>query len=232
LLGEGVARASEKIGADSGKFALHIKGQELPMHDPRWKQGMGVGYAVSPTGAEHCANMHDSSYTGLSPLFAEMKSLGIPTPLALTDLSSAKMRLLKYNTEWIHFLNCSVCCFFVMFYGLVGFERVARLVNNVTGWQTTTFELMKVGERALTMARAFNAREGFTGKEDTMPARFFTPQVSGGLKEVALDPEAFQAAIETYYEMMGWPGGSPSLSKLGELGIEWIGINVSDKEKR
>lgn len=54
-----------------------------------------------------------------------------------------------------------------------------------------------------------------------MPQRFFTPHPSGPLQGVALDPEAIQKAKETYYEMMGWPNGSPSPAKLGELGIEW-----------
>jgi len=54
-----------------------------------------------------------------------------------------------------------------------------------------------------------------------MPQRFFTPHASGPLQGVALDPEAVQKAKETYYEMMGWPNGSPSPAKLGELGIEW-----------
>jgi aldehyde:ferredoxin oxidoreductase len=53
-----------------------------------------------------------------------------------------------------------------------------------------------------------------------MPSRFFSPHPSGPLK-VALDPEAFQKAKETYYDMMGWPGGVPSPGKLGELGIDW-----------
>ncbi len=228
VLAEGVARASQKIGPASAEFALHIKGQELPMHEPRWKQGMGVGYVMSPTGAEHCANMHDSSYIAPGPLLKEMKSLGILEPLALTDLSPAKMRLLVYNTEWIHFLNCSVCCFFVMFYGLVGFERVAWLVNSVTGWETSSFELMKVGERAMTLARAFNAREGFTSQDDALPVRFFTPQVSGPLKGVALDPQSFEEAKKTCYQMLGWPDGSPSAAKLGELGIEWAGGNYGN----
>jgi aldehyde:ferredoxin oxidoreductase len=122
----------------------------------------------------------------------------------------------------MQFLNCAVCGFFVMDRGLVGFERMAQLVNAVTGWNTSVFELMKVGERAVTLARAFNRREGFTSDDDDMPRRFFTPHISGPLQGVALDREAFREAKELYYDMMGWPQGSPSLGKLGELGIEWV----------
>jgi aldehyde:ferredoxin oxidoreductase len=222
LLAEGVARAAKEIGGGAEEFALHVKGAELAMHEPRWKQGLGVGYAVSPTGPDHIHNVHDSNFCTLSPLFEEMKALGILELLPVDDLSLAKIRLLIYNSLWVHFLNCAVCCFFVMFYGLVGFERLARLVSAVTGWETSSFELMKVGERAVNLARCFNLREGFTSQDDSLPARFFTPQASGPLQGVAPDPETFRKAVAMYYDMMGWsPQGVPSLGKLGELGIEW-----------
>ncbi len=222
LLSEGVARASKEIGQGSEEFALHIKGQELPMHEPRWKQGMGVGFATSPTGADHCHNIHDSGYTGMTPLLEDLKALGILEPLPVDDLSPAKMRILTYHSNWIHFLNSAVCCYFVIVYGSVGFQRVSDLVSAATGWNTSVFELMKVGERAANLTRAFNLRQGLTPQDDNMPQRFFTPQASGPLQGVALDPEAFHKAMETYYEMMGWPGGRPSLVKLGELGIDWV----------
>lgn len=221
LLAEGVARAAKKIGSGAEEFAFHIKGQELPMHEPRWKQGMGVGFSMSPTGADHCHNIHDSAYTEMTPSLEMLNAVGILEPMPLNDLSPAKIRLFKYYSEFIHLLNCSVCCYFVMALGLVGFDRITQLVRSVTGWDTTFFELLKIGERAANLARVFNLREGFTAQDDSMPQRFFTPHGSGPLK-VALDPEAFQQAKETYYDMTGWPNGVPSPGKLGELGIEWV----------
>ncbi|MEE9203235.1 MAG: aldehyde ferredoxin oxidoreductase family protein [Dehalococcoidia bacterium] len=222
LLAEGVARAANQIGGEAVELALHIKGQEIPMHEPRWKQGMGVGYAISPTGADHCHNLHDPNYTGMSPIMEDLKALGVLEPLPVDDLSPAKVRMLAYHSQWIHFMNSAVCCYFVMLYGLVGFNRVAEIVSAVTGWNTTVFELMKVGERAANLARAFNLREGLTAQDDTMPGRFFSPQASGPLQGVAPDPEAFHRARDTYYDIMGWPQGRPSPGKLAELGIDWV----------
>lgn len=220
VLAEGVARAAKKIGPAAEEFAMHIKGQELPMHEPRLKQGMGVGYSISPTGADHCHNVHDTAYTDMTPSLEMLKGMGILEPMPANDLSPAKMRLVKYYSEFLHMLNCAVCCYFVMSLSLLGFDRITQLVRSVTGWDTTFFELLKVGERAVNLARVFNIREGFTAQDDNMPQRFFVPHGSGPLK-VALDPEAFQNAKETYYEMMGWPNGVPTPGKLGELGIEW-----------
>ena len=220
VLAEGVARVAKKIGPRAEKFAMHIKGQEIPMHEPRLKQGLGVGYSISPTGADHCHNIHDTIYTEMTPGLKMLEGIGILEPLPADDVSPAKVRLLKYYSEYIHLLNCAVCCYFVMSLSLVGFDRLTQLLRAATGWDATFFEMLKVGERAVNLARVFNIREGFTAKDDTMPQRFFAPHPSGPLK-VALDRQAFQKAVETYYDMAGWPNGVPSAGKLAELGVEW-----------
>ena len=220
-LAEGVARAARKLGRGSEDYALHIKGQEIPMHEPRWKQGMGLGYMVSATGADHCHNMHDSNYSGKSAALEDLKALGILEPLPVDDLSPAKVRLLLYYTHWIHFLNCAVYCYFVSLYGGMLFEKINSLVQAVTGWNTSVWELMKVGERAANLARAFNIREGFRAEDDRMHPRFFTPHPSGPL-QAALNREKLDKARETYYAMTGWPGGRPSPARLGELGLDWV----------
>ncbi len=219
-LADGTRKAAEQIGKGSEKYAMHVKGQELPMHEPRLKQGMGVGYSISPTGADHCHNIHDTVYISMTGLMTDIQALGILEPLPADDLSGNKVRLLAYYANWMHFLNSAVACYFVMSLGRVGFERISRLVNAATGWNTSVFEILKVGERAANLARVFNMREGFTSKDDDMPERFFTPHGSGPLP-VALDREAFEKAKQMYYDMMDWPEGSPSPGKLAELGVAW-----------
>ncbi len=92
-----------------------------------------------------------------------------------------------------------------------------------TGWQTSAFELMKVGERALVLARMFNAREGFDVKEDVLPERLFSPLEKGPLSGNSLSEEEFQEALQIYYAMMNWnERGIPTRGKLSELGLDWI----------
>jgi aldehyde:ferredoxin oxidoreductase len=74
-LAKGVMRAAEEIGKGSLEYALHVKGQEVPMHEPRFKKALGVGYAVSPTGADHCHNLHDSLFTGEGKQLDEIKAM-------------------------------------------------------------------------------------------------------------------------------------------------------------
>ena len=54
------------------------------------------------------------------------------------------------------------------------------------------------------MLRAFNAREGLTREQDTLPKRLFEPLVGGPSDGKAVDRETFDAALEMYYEQVGW----------------------------
>jgi aldehyde:ferredoxin oxidoreductase len=93
----------------------------------------------------------------------------------------------------------------------------------LTGWDTSLWELMKVGERAKALARAFNCRDGFTSEDDRLPQRLHEAFASGPLAGVRVDPETFRRALQLYYRMEGWDPatGWPTFAKLAELGIEW-----------
>lgn len=216
LLAEGVKRAAERLGEGAQDLALHVKGQEIPMHEPRLKAGLGLGYAVSPTGADHCHNLHDTPYARPGRALEEIKALGFLEPVPAQDLGPQKVRLFLYFSTWRHFLNCALLCLFVPW----THPQVEELVRATTGWNTTTWELMKVGERALTLARCFNLREGFGADDDRLPSRFSEPFASGPLEGVALDPVALHEAKKAYYRMMGWDEeGRPTPEKIQELGI-------------
>jgi aldehyde:ferredoxin oxidoreductase len=100
---------------------------------------------------------------------------------------------------------------------------MVEMVNAITGWDTTAWELMKVGERGTTMARAFNVREGFTKADDWVPERLFQPLGNGPKKGIKLSKEVFKQAVDDYYQMMGWSEeGVPNKAKLEELDIGWV----------
>jgi aldehyde:ferredoxin oxidoreductase len=50
LLAEGVRKISEKIGKGSERFAMHVKGLEIPAYNPRSLYGCALNYATSPCG--------------------------------------------------------------------------------------------------------------------------------------------------------------------------------------
>ena len=217
LLAEGSLRAARKIGKGAEAYSIQVKGQEFPMHEPRFKTGMGLGYAISPTGADHCHNIHDSAFTATVGDF--MEAMGVFDPLPSQDLSSAKVRMLVYGSNWQHVLDSMVFCIFVP----LSADNVVDLTRAVTGWNTNVFELMKVGERFIAMARAFNIREGMSKDDDRLPERMHEGFTSGPLKDTPVKKKELAKGIETYYGMVGWDkNGVPTAAKLSELGIEWV----------
>ncbi|HAI20915.1 MAG TPA: aldehyde ferredoxin oxidoreductase, partial [Clostridiales bacterium UBA8153] len=219
LLAGGVMRAARRLGAAAGRLAMHIKGLEVPMHEPRLKHGLGLGYAVSPTGADHCHNLHDTLYVKPGKSLEDLGALGVLEPLPAQDLSLDKVRLYSYVSSWRTFANCSVHCQFVPW----DLEQTAQLVRGMTGWNASVFELMKVGERAVNLTRCFNLREGFTAADDYLPERFHRAFSAGPLQGVAVDPDALAGARLAFYRMSGWTDqGVPTREKLHELGLGWL----------
>jgi aldehyde:ferredoxin oxidoreductase len=99
------------------------------------------------------------------------------------------------------------------------------LIKATTGWDFTVDEFMKVGERRLNLMRAFNAREGFDRKDDTLPAKFAYPlQGSGPSAGVAIDFKELEHYKDTYYQLAGWDvkTGNPTIAKLAGLGLDWV----------
>lgn len=218
VLAEGSRRAAESIGGGAADYAVHVRGQELPMHEPRLKVGLGVGYAVSPTGADHCHNIHDTKYNSPASV-ASWRPFGVLNPPQLWDLGPEKIRLTALIINWEHLINCSVLCRFVPWEP----TEVVELMQCSTGWDTSTYELAKAGERFATMARVYNIREGLGAEHDALPKRVMEPFASGPLKGVQLDPEEVKRAIGYYYEAMGWAAdGTPTLYKLHDLNVAWL----------
>jgi aldehyde:ferredoxin oxidoreductase len=223
MLGEGVKRAAAALGGDAGRFALHVKGQELPMHDPRGKKGLSLAYALSPTGADHMEAPHDPLYAGFHPQGHPMGPLGLIEPLDPLTLDAKKVRAFFVTQQVWSFYNCVGMCDFVGTpLNALQFQPLVDYVNAVTGWNVSLFEMMKVGERANTMMRLFNCREGFTPDDDVLPQRMHEGIGNGALKGQRIDPDEFLAARRTYYQMAGWDPetGWPTAAKLAELNVE------------
>jgi len=223
ILAEGSARAARKIGKGAEEYAMQAKGSELPMHNPYFKPITGLGYALSPTGADHLRNvMSPQGLTKPGTGLEQYKPFGILDPLPREDLGSpARIRMYTYVVLWRTALDCVGMCYFCG----DGYrpDQIAEVVRGVTGWNTTVWELMKIGERCTNMMRAFNIREGFTREDDRIPERFHQPLAAGPIKGAKLDKEEFNRAIETHYKMMDWDeGGIPQREKLQELDIEWV----------
>jgi aldehyde:ferredoxin oxidoreductase len=223
LLGEGVKRAAERLGRGAERFAMHVKGQELPMHDPRGKKSLALAYALSPTGADHMEAPHDPLYEGFHPDGHPLGGLGLIEPVKMLDFGPRKVRAYYYTQQvWSFYNSVGMCDFVGTPLNALAIERFVDYVNAVTGWNMSLYELMKVGERSNTLARLFNCREGFTPADDVLPQRMHEGIGNGALKGERVDPDQFLVARRLYYQMAGWDGdtGRPTAARLAELEVD------------
>jgi aldehyde:ferredoxin oxidoreductase len=225
LLADGVLRAAEVIGGDAHYFALHVKGQELPMHDPRGKYNVGMGYAISEIGADHLVVAHDTTLTNPESLqFKSAQALGVKQTQPARSFSDEKMEHFYIIEKWNSFEKVIGYCYFGP--GPRSFihpDDVLESINVATDWDLTLDDLMLIGERATNLARVFNAREGFSRKDDVLPERLYQGLENGALKGESMPRDDFEHALTVLYGLKGWDPetGIPTRKRLEKLSLGW-----------
>ncbi len=227
ILAEGSARAAEVWGRGADECLTTVKKQEAPAHMPQAKRGLGLIYAVNPFGADHQSSEHDPYYEeGVADLnLNRLKEMGLSMPQPVHSLTPEKVRF-AYLTECFYsMMDTLTVCQFV--YGptwcLYGPKETVAMVHAVTGWDVTLDELMAVGRRRIALMRTFNAREGFSRKDDQLPKKFFKPLGGvGPTAGIAVTHEEMDAGLDEYYRLAGLTNdGIPKPETLKDLDIEW-----------
>lgn len=195
------------------------------MHEPRGKVGVGLGYAVAEQGADHLNTVHDTMLVNPASLsFQGAQALGIDKALPARDFSTDKVRQYFTFESWVNVEKSIGMCFFGPApRSFIQVQDVVDAVRAATGWDVSLQYLMEVGERSINIARVFNAREGFTRKDDTLPERLFQPLEAGALHGVALSRQDFERALNDLYTLKGWDVETaiPTRERLETLGLGW-----------
>jgi len=206
LLADGSMRAARSIGKGSGDFAMHVKGLEIPAYDPRASPGQALSYAVSDRGACH-----------LRPFMYASEHFGNPPRLDATT-TEGRGKEVKSGQERSAIADAlGICKFYA--YGLSLVKDVIPLVVAATGFDYSVEEFLLVGERINNLTRAFNCREGFDIKDDSLPGRVKVPLKDGKRAGMPMDIESMRAE---YYRECGWDArGVPTEEKLRNLGLDF-----------
>ncbi len=200
VLAEGVRRAAERIGRGAERFAFHIKGQELAIHDGRGKTGVALGFALSPTGADHIECPHDPGFVGEG--FRKLAPMGLLEPVDPLALDEAKVRFFLHGQRAWGINNLlSICNFTSVPVHAMTFGRLVEAVAAITGWETSLLEIARGVERANVMMRCFNLREGFGPDDDRLIRRWHEPMPDGPLKGRKIEEAELRKAIQLYYAM-------------------------------
>lgn len=226
LLAEGSKRAAAQLGAGARHLAMEVKGLELVPFEPRTQTGLALGYATAPIGPRFDIAEHDWDFdeAGWSHALENARTLGILERIPMQEISARKVRnFVALNKLWSAADALDFCIFAIAPVRVLSFEQMASMLAAVTGWNTSTFEIMRIGERRIQLMRLYNLREGIGASEDRLPDRFFEEPIDhGAWQGHRIDRDAFQQAIRTWYRMMGWDDlGRPSYETLVAHHLEW-----------
>ncbi|UCG37092.1 MAG: aldehyde ferredoxin oxidoreductase family protein [Candidatus Bathyarchaeota archaeon] len=217
LLSDGVKAASEKLGKDSARFAIHSKGLELPAYDARGIKGMGLALAVAVRGGDHLTAVVYGTelvgkwwkFSGIDRFSAENKGYEV-----------------KVHEDLMTLYDIVGVCKFTrhMFFA----EAYPEMIEAVTGMSLTLSDLFGISERVYNLQRAFNVREGLNRRDDSLPARIFEdPIPKGASKGSFIKRDEFERMLDDYYQARGWSeNGIPTKAKLGTLDLDEIAHEI------
>lgn len=215
FLAEGTRRMAQKLDKGSERFAMNVKGLELPAYDSRAVQITGLAYAVANRGGDHV-----TAYIQ-GPTFLDIPFLCIPDSQIKDSLVAdpEEVHILVDLENVMTALDTLGACKFMGF--CVASDEWVELVAHCLGRDFTYDDLVRIGERAYNLARVFNVREGVTRADDTLPPRLLEEPLPEGPAAGKVN-ENLPAMLDKYYELRGWDKatGKPTPEKLKELGLE------------
>ena len=218
ILAEGSRGAALKLGNDSIKYAMQIKGLEIPGYVLRALKTAALGFGVSIRGGCHLRN---GAY---SP------DVGGKVDRSIEEPDRGKMVI---PTEDLYCVIDSliICKFTRGVYS--GNAEIAEVYQMITDIPMDENKLVKTGERILNLSKCFNLREGATKQEDMLPDRCYEEKLVGGVTDGwVINKKKYIEMVEGYYGMRGWDkNGVPSKAKLNELGLGFCEKEMSALRK-
>ncbi|MFW9977009.1 MAG: aldehyde ferredoxin oxidoreductase family protein [Candidatus Thorarchaeota archaeon] len=196
-LAEGALRFARKYGLED--HVLHVKGLEIPNHDPRAYAGLAAVYAVSARGASHTESDMHTIDIGI-----DVPSLGIHSSDRVT--SEGKGRTAAKNQDFRAFHDSMILCHFPE----VSPSDMVTLLNLATGSQYVERDILECGSRIVAMKRRFNLRCGLTPQDDVLPTQLLQPLIGSVTEEWVPD---LHAQLDEYYSYRKWDRetGEPSV---------------------
>jgi aldehyde:ferredoxin oxidoreductase len=214
VLADGAKIASDKIGEASKEYAVHIGGQEVPMHDAKFTPGLGPTYLLDATPARH---------TQGGELIGPGEGIDLPEIDRTVYTGRAESQRTLVNL--MHVVNASGICMFG--YLSMDCHSIPEFISAVTGWECTLEDLQDLGERIGTIRHAFNLREGHNPLNREVAGRAIgIPALKRGpLKGLTVDMDTL---IKEFLELIEWDPETtvPSKKRLLELGLDDVAADL------
>lgn len=189
VMSKGCRYVAQIVGHDSQKFAMQIKGLEIPAYEPRASFGGALSMAVSPRGA-----CHRRCWPHAQPLME-----GNPySPVG-------KASIVKKVWDETAIFHTLMFCDFQIKHAKLTMLDVYRYLEALTGEKFDDDKLDACVQRTETLIRLFNNREGFSRKDDTLPDRCTAEKIPDGPnKGVLVSKKDLDLMLDEYYSLRGW----------------------------
>ncbi len=239
ILAEGVREASKKIPG-SEHYAMHVKGLEIPMIDPRGRWSTwSFGNLTNIRGGDHLRNRNPVENLRFNenrtPYVTEAfefnqemyDSFDMPENIkdSVFDIDKKQVdiaHMSKWSEDLISVYNSVGLCIRPPVLQSIGPSAIARLYSAFTGIDMTSELIMKAGERVWNLQKLFNIREGEKPEDSIYPDRFFSEaQSDDSEKARRLDLIKVKEILSSYYKARGWneESGIPTDDKLKDLDL-------------
>ena len=216
LLAEGTRHMAQRLGHGSERFAMNVKGLELPAYDSRGAKITGLAFATANRGGDHIT-AYIQAPTYLAAPFLVIEESEIQDPL---QENPEEAKVVKDLEDALTVFDAAGCCKFM---GMaLDAQEWSDIITTLTGWEFGVEEFRKTGERIYNLERAFNVREGLTRADDTLPKRLLEEPLPEGPAEGHVNN--LEILLNPYYEFRKWDKttGKPTPEKLRELGLEQV----------
>ncbi len=190
--------------------SMRIKGMAIPPFDPRGNQGLGVGFALNPTGPRYDVLEHDIDFDSDQPWMEREgigREFGIPHDgLKLGTLTQERHKSLELLwLAWSGLDALGVCEYAAPPTRELTLQSIAELVRDVTGEAFRDTDIYDQGRIRLAFLRQCNALLGLDSSDDVLPDHFHdSPIREGRLAGVVVDRAEFKAASDYLYAALGW----------------------------
>ncbi len=208
LLAEGVRVIAEKLNIDP-ELAAHVKGLEVPMHDPRAFAGQALSYITCYLGANH----QKCDWYSVEITTVSFPNLRVKIGKSRSSIKGREKGVIALQD--IRAIDDSaVNCTFIS----LSLDHIIGHINASTGFKYNKKSILQVGERINNLKRLINCKLGITREDDKLPGILKQELKSGKTVHVKLDLEE---SLKIYYERRGWDWetGKPTEEKLKELNL-------------
>jgi aldehyde:ferredoxin oxidoreductase len=231
ILAEGPLRAAEKIGPQALQYCIHVKGMSNLHSDERPTPSLALGIATSSRGADHlrsrpAIDLYHLPQDLLRKIYGGPKAYEGPLSSDYT-VYEGKARMVQWQEMMYQAIDSAgICKYHTIFLSpnLIGFEELSKLIYYNTGMEFTPEEIWDIADRAYTLERLFNIREGLKRADDGLVDRYFDEPTPIGLPIVrgkSIDRDKFNEMIDEYYQLHGWDEqGQPRPETLKMLGLK------------